>query len=321
MNARKEAELLKFLRYSAHKGTLLESLSTMFERKGLPEDYDGCEGFIDEILLNDGCGAYVFDDVKDHRWVFGSCDLGGAPDAYGFGTIAIITLKNGSVIQKPNWRDDPDVVVCFNTPLRQPDQNIERYSRLFAESETSLVSQLMNSRLHPVPIATSQKMLAGIQEAAADMDAGKLRTILGANLAQEVIESGVKPNEILTMALGDPNASSHIQYISKLLDDLRRWFWQLYGHNPETNGKLAQQSVEEVSSGQSISEILPFAMLNARKYEAEQLKKKFGWDVTIDFAEPWKRELNEAHDEEGGTENVEGNDESEISDDADENSG
>lgn len=293
MSTRKEAELLKFLRYTAHRGTLTESLASMFERKGLPDDFEGCEGLIEEILLNDGCGAYIKDKDGDGRWVFGSCRLGGMPDAYGFGRLAIITLKNGHVYQREEWRQDKDIVVVFNTPLRQPDLNIPRYSNLFAESETSLVSQLCNSRLHPIPFAKDEKQRVAMEEAAKDMDAGKLRTIISANVAQELIELGIDPNVAQTLQLSDPNASSHIQYISKLLDDLRRWFWQLYGHNPETNGKLAQQSVEEVSSGQSISEILPFAMYNARQREAKLLKEHFDWDVTIDFSEAWKRQIEE----------------------------
>ena len=67
-----------------------------------------------------------------------------------------------------------------------------------------------------------------------------------------------------------------------------RWFWNYYGHNPESTGKLAQQSVAEVTTGASISMILPHARYHARQQEAEMLKKKFGWDVKIEFSEPWQ---------------------------------
>ena len=67
-----------------------------------------------------------------------------------------------------------------------------------------------------------------------------------------------------------------------------RWFWNYYGHNPESTGKMAQQSVAEVTTGASIAMILPHARYHARQQEAELLKKKFGWDVTIEFSEPWQ---------------------------------
>lgn len=273
---------------NAHKGVLTEGLSSMFVREGLPEDYFGVEDVIEEILLEKGCGAYLFDKEKSGIWTFGSCGLAGEPDPMGFGSNAIVALKNGMVYEFENWRTNPDVVVCFNTPIRVKDYNIPIFSDFLMEIGTSLRSQLKNSRLHPIPQVTDEKSKAAVEEALAAMDRGELRTIFSANVVKQLIEAGVDARAIETLNLSDPSASDHIQYIAKLRDDVMRWFWNYYGHNPESTGKMAQQSVAEVTTGASISMILPHARYHARQQEAEMLKRKFGWDVKIEFSEPWQ---------------------------------
>lgn len=311
MSERKDAERLKYTRFTAYDGSMTESLSSMFVRRGLPEDFVGCEGLIEEILLKNGCGAYMYDE-KDGRYVFGTCGLSGEPDAYGYGKIAIVSLRNGVVKQFENWRKNKDVVVAFNTPTRIPDHNIPRYAAMLAEVETSLVSQLLNSRQHPIPLAADEKSRVAIQEALADMDAGKLRTILSPNVLKTLVEAGVDSRAVEVLNISDPTSSDHIQYIAKLRDDLLRWFWNLYGHNAENNGKLAQQSVAEVSSGASIAMIIPHTRYHERQLEALHLKEKFGWDVTIEFSEPWQNAFAKCEAEakaaqdiiEGGVEDV-----------------
>lgn len=277
----------RFTEKNAHKGVLTEGLSSMFVRKGLPEDFFGYENIIEETLLERGCGAYIKDE-KSGLWCFGACELGGEPDPYGFGTIAIVSLKNGKVYQIDDWRKSDDVVVCFNTPIRTRDLNIPIFSDFLMEIGSSLKSQLKNSRLHLLPLAYDEKSKAAIEEALAAMDRGELRTILSPNIVKTLVEMGVDARAIETLNLSDPAASDHIQYIAKLRDDVMRWFWNYYGHNPESTGKMAQQSVAEVTTGASIAMILPHARYHARQQEAEQLKKKFGWEVTIEFSEPWQ---------------------------------
>lgn len=311
LTKKEEANLRQRFDRNAHLGVLTEGLSSMFVRRGLPEDFYGYEQIIEEILLEDGCGAYIKDE-KSGLWCFGSCDLGGEPDPYGFGTLAIVKLKNGKVYQVDNWRTDPDVVVCFNTPIRIPDLNIPLFADMLMEINTSLRSQLKNSRLHPIPQVTDEKSKVAVQEALEAMDRGELRTIFSANVVKQLLEAGVDARAIETLNLSDPTASDHIQYIAKLRDDVMRWFWNYYGHNPESTGKMAQQSVAEVTTGASIAMILPHARYHARQQEAELLKKKFGWDVTIEFSEPWQnsfarceQELAEENEEEPGENNPE----------------
>ena len=312
---RKELERWKYIRRKSYDDTLTEALSSMFVRRGLPDDFGRDTGFIEEILLKNGCGAYVFND-KEGKYVFGACQLSSMPDAYGFGKNAIVRCLDGWVKEYPDWQNDDSIVVAFNNPQRLPDYTIPRFSDMLTETEVSLISQLKNSRLHPIPLAFDQKTLVAIQESLEDMDAGKLRTILSPNILKTLIEMGVDSRAIEVLNLTDPTASDHIQYIAKLRDDLLRWFWNQYGHNPESTGKMAQQSVAEVTTGASIAMIIPHTRYHERQIEAEQLKKKFGWDVTIEFSEPWQNAFAKCDQEMNPEEAPEEGENNELSDDS-----
>ena len=282
------AELRRSIDLKDHQSLLTEGLSSMFVRRGLPEDYFGKEQLIEETLLEDSCGGYLLDSKKSSKWVFGTCQLGGEPDAWGFGTKAIVTLRNGAVYEFEDYENNPDVVVVFNTPTRLRDKSIPLFSDFLMEIDCSLRSQLKNSRMHPTPVVNDEKSRAAVQEALDAMDRGELRTIISSNILRDLLELGVDGKVFDVLNITDPSASDHIQYIAKFRDDIMRWFWNYYGHNPESSGKMAQQSVAEVTTGASISMILPHTRYHARQMEAELLKKKFGWDVSIEFSEPWQ---------------------------------
>ena len=322
---RKNAELWKFLRKKSNDEILTEGLASMFVRKGLPDDFRECDGFIEEILLKNGCGAYVFrDDTVEKRWIFGSCDLVGEPAAYGFGKNAIVRAGGGYVKQFDDWKENPDIVVAFNNPLRLSDQMIPYTADRIGEVDASLNSVLMNARVHPLPVVRDEKMKAVVEEALKDSDAGKLRTIVSSNLMKDLAELGVTMDPAIALNLTDPNLSSLLQYLGKYREDLLRWFWNLYGQNAQENAKLAQQSVAEVTTGESISMILPHTRYHERQKEVAELKRKFGWDVTIEFSEPWQNSFARCRKEDGeelpgeGVEDVEDNDEAAVPDDADE---
>lgn len=324
MSERKQAERWKYLRRKTNDDALTEGMSSMFVRKGLPDDFRECDGFIEEILLKNGCGAYVHrqDHVED-RWIFGECDLAGQPGSYGFGKNAIVRAGGGYVQQFDDWRENPDIVVAFNNPIRVPDMMIPYTADRLAEVDTSLSNIIMNGRVHPIPVVRDDKMMAVIEKAFADMDSGKPRTIVSSNLVKDLAELGVNVDPAIILNLTDPNLSNLLQYLGKYREDLLRWFWNLYGQNAQANAKLAQQSVEEVTTGESISMILPHTRYHERQKEAAELKRKFGWDVTIEFSEPWQNSFARCTKETGevpeeGEVNGENNDEAETVNDTDE---
>ena len=60
---------------------------------------------------------------------------------------------------------------------------------------------------------------------------------------------------------------------------------------------MAQQTVDEVNQDNNASMIIPHDMLRMRQQGAEEMKKKFGWNVEYSFSECWQSRLANMDDE------------------------
>ena len=69
-----------------------------------------------------------------------------------------------------------------------------------------------------------------------------------------------------------------------------RWIYGLYGQTIQGNGKMAQQTVDEVNGQTSISFIIPNNMLKERRKAIAKFNEIFGYDVSVDFSTAWKTE-------------------------------
>ena len=296
-----EALKLKWARTKQIDEILGEGITSMFVRRGLPDDYANTGNLIEQILLQNACGAYVYrDDLIEKRWIFGAAQTCGQPNSYGFGKDVIVTAGGGFVKKYEDWETNPDIVVAWNNPIMAPDYVIGLTADMLTECLTSLRCQIINTRHHPLPAVVDDKMKQAVDTAIKDMEAGVNRTIVSTNLIKNLLDIGIDRPAVDMIAISDPELSNNLQYTSKQIDDILRWFWNIYGHNAQASSKLAQQSVEEVTTGASISMIIPHARYHQRQREAELLKERFGWDVTIEFSEPWQnafarceKELNE----------------------------
>ena len=278
--------------------TLLTLVSSMFKREGLPEDID--ERVIEPYLLLTGCGAYV---REGDNYIFGRCTLGGEPDRYYRGKNAIVTAGGGYCKVFEDWLTNPDIVVCWNTPTRSPDFQLWKTAGILTEVDLSLLCNLIYSRLYPIGVAQDDKTKKTLEQLYANMKVGKFASITSTNIFESI--SGREGTGVDVLNLTDVSVSDKIQYLAKYRDDLFRWLWSMYGQNVQATSKLAQESVAESTSGEGVSMILPHTMLHERLRECDELKKKFGWDVTVTFTEPWQNSFADCYAEDGETETAE----------------
>lgn len=273
--------------------TLLQMVSSMFVRDGLPKYLD--DRVIEPVLLMAGCGAYVREDGKV---IFGVCKTVGMPNRYYIGKDAIVTAGGGYCKEFKDWETNPDIVVCWNNHLRLPDVQIWKTASNLTEIDISLLCNLLYSRLYPVGVASDDKTRIALEELFNNMKVGKFAAITSENVLNNFLQGTADPG-INVVNLTDVSVSDKIQYLAKYHDDTKRWFWSLYGQNVQAASKLAQESVAESTSGEGVSMIIPHDMYHERQREAEQLKKKFGWNVTIDFTEPWQNAFADCASEDG----------------------
>lgn len=274
--------------------TLLDMVASMFVRKGIPEETGIDTAVIEPTLLLTGKVAYVKDKGE---YLVGRVSFSGEPTRYYYGRDAIVTAGNGYNKYFKNWRTNPNIVVAFNNNMKTPDFQLLKTAGILSEVDISLLCNLVYSRLYPIGVAHDDKTKKVLEELFDNMQIGKFASITSRNILENL--GGKDGAGIDVLNLTDVSVSDKIQYLAKFKDDMLRWLWSMYGQNVQATSKLAQESVDEVTSGQGVSMILPHDMLHQRQKECKELKKKFGWNVSVTFTEPWQNEFADCDKETG----------------------
>lgn len=241
---------------------------------------------------------------------------GGAPDDYGLGTTPIISTLNGytetygEVINDVMFGDNGHRgVIIYNNEIKTANNFVAIFTNLLTEAVTSFLSNITHSRYNPVFVASTDIVKKAIENAMTDIIAGKPVVIVADNILNE-IEGGARTFE--TVPLTDVDKQEKIQFISKTIDDLLRWFLSFYGQAVQGNGKLAQQTVDEVNGSTSASFILPENAYRCRQKAIGLINKTFGLNASISYNKPWAVELEKYTED---VENVENEENSTSSDD------
>lgn len=284
--------------------TLLDVSTAMFKWEGLPK-YIRPE-YIELYLRTTGSCAIIKRDAMvgasadkipaDWEYCLTQLDRGGAPDVYGEGTAPIFVTLNGYAQQLGtavdnivyDGYDNPIAIICQGNNTQTPDPFWQIGANLLTESLTSLVQNIIHSRYSPMLAVSDENVKRSVEKAMNDIISGKTVVVASQNLLQE-LESGLKACE--PVPLTDVEKQQFIQYISKSIDDIIRWYCTINGQAVQGNGKLAQQTVDEVNGSTSASFILPELGWRWRQQFCEELKL-IGLDgVTVSYNKPWAVEV------------------------------
>ena len=77
-------------------------------------------------------------------------------------------------------------------------------------------------------------------------------------------------------------------------DDLTREFLNLYGLHITGTGKMAQQSIKEITGSNNAALVIPYEMMKARNDTLERFNAITGLNVVCKLAKSWEREDAEA---------------------------
>ena len=270
---------------------LLNVLVSPFRWEGLPDTIR--PEFI-ELYLN-LYGQCAICPNRNGDIIVAQLNRGGAPDDYGLGTTPIIATLNGyteayrEVINDVMYGDNGHRgVIIYNNDVKTPNSFIRIFSSLLVEAITSFYQNIIHSRYNPVFVASTDIIKKSIEKSMTDIIEGKPVVIVADNILNE-IENGSRSFE--TVPLTDVDKQEKIQFISKTIDDLLRWFLSLYGQAVQGNGKMAQQTVDEVNGTTSSSFILPENGFRCRQKAIDLLNSTFGWSASLSYNKPWAVEL------------------------------
>lgn len=275
-----------FLTEISYQNVLAEYVLGMLDYPNFPVEIEYVR-FLDFLLLKGGKAALYKSDYFN-RWVVGDvCFEGIELNEYGLLQDCQVFDRAGHTQKFTDWMNNPECFVFFNNRNHTPDINIPRYADLIAKIDVSLNANIVNSRMSPIVVAKDNNQSNQIKAIIEQNHDGHTEVITSANILTE-------DNDIQVINITDVNASDKIQYLLHAKDDLIREFLNLYGLHITGTGKMAQQSVEEITGSNNAALVIPNEMLKARNDTLQRFNAIHGLNVVCQFAECWKREEQEA---------------------------
>lgn len=282
LNYSKQKEKLKDRdRKIAYYNNLLLTNCSMFTYTGFPDTVD--TRFIELYLCQNGaCG---FGKTENGDLIVTESEPCGKPNAYSLGTKII----GATPVGRYEGTIGIDVAYGLNNRLGTPDLDILWTSEMLSEIDKSLNFNVLYSRCNPVPIVDDEKQKNAIETVLQNMFSGKLVSMISSNILKRY-ETG--KNGIDVLNISDVSNADKMQYLTHLKDDIKRDYYTTYGQCTNGTGKLAQQTMEEITGNQSISFIIPLEKLAERNKMCDMVNKVFGLETSVDFSDAWKKEFD-----------------------------
>lgn len=245
----------------------------------------------DKILHDFGIVAVIKTDTAEYTPVV--CNLvDGERYADGFFKDSICYDLRGKEYQFKSWRENSDILVFFNNSTLTSDIFIDKYSYMLSEIDRSIISNVIFSRLKPIPVAKDGQTKAKIDAILDDLMNGKLKTIISDLNISDIVESNKPSIEVLNLT--EVESSKYIQYLQHLHDSMVARLYFMMGLSISDSGKQAQLSIEELNKSKSASISLSKSWYNMRKKGFEIAEKKTGLEWHFDFSDVWRNEIESA---------------------------
>lgn len=239
----------------------------------------------DRMIRDMGMAALIKTDTSDYTpVVFCPIDNGNGRYADGWFKDCVCYDFRGFQYKFNDWENNPDILVFFNTPLRNPDLFVEKYAEALSNIDMSIMNNVHFSRMHPIPVARDKKTKNRIDAAMQSITDGKWETVLMEDSLKDVIEG----DAIDLINITDVEKSQYIQYLSHLHDKYTGRLFFILGLGATEAEKRAQISIPELEKNDDASIGMVMAWYKARK-DAIDVAKAKGHDLSFDFSDVWKR--------------------------------
>lgn len=222
------------------------------------------------------------------------CTFGTDLNPYGRGTEIIAVTRNGWEYRADRYSDD--IAVGFNNLSELPCVDMLDDANTLAEIDKSLRFLIFWTRLAPLIRVADEKERQEILTAFNNVKEGVPVTIVSKKILGD--EFGFK-DTFTVEDITRPDFADKIQYTARLREDVLRWHYTRYGQVIQGDTKLAQQSVDEVNGTVSSSLTIPLNMLKARRAFIDEVNRKFGTEITVDFSGAWRAEVTKYENETG----------------------
>lgn len=197
-------------------------------------------------------------------------------DGYPYKVRCSWVTENGIVTQ--DFINGKDCVVWYNTTYGNTDYNVERYANMLSEIDKSSVANVKFSRLKPLVRVDNDAEKMQIEKAMKDSN-DTFATYISDKTFSDII--GSDKDYILNIT--NVKDSQYIQYLDHFKNSVWDDFYNLYGLDRASTGKMAEQTEKEISGRALSSFMIPQNMLDCAKKFCEDCKEVFDLELTAHF--------------------------------------
>lgn len=225
------------------------------------------------LLHTNGIAGLIKTDTSPYTPVI--VNLAGG-DRYADGLFKTAVCFDGRANQYvfEDWRNNRNIIIIFNNPFMLPDSILEKLAMYLTNIDTSIDTNVIFSRLKPVPVARDKKTKNQIDTIITDILHGKLYTLLSEFDIRDIAENA---KALETVQLTDVRDSQYIQYLIHAYDSIFSRAMMYMGLGTTDNGKQAQITVDELSRNDIVSLLNPEIWYQSRKKPLENAGLTFDY--------------------------------------------
>lgn len=267
-----------------HYMNLYNAVVSMFEYKGLPDTLR--PEFLEAMLITQGTAPIAKINGELYTGAGGYCGdvVNFVPVNYQFTNVGVGDYR-GEV--------GKNIAVGWNNATASPDLALLQFSSILTEIDVSERLNVIFSRFLRIPKVADNKERKAIEDCVQSIMKGQFTAVVSDNI-QEILSDTDKDNKFLDLV--DVKEVDKLQYLNQYRDNVIKRFFQQYGQGMQSTAKLAQQTTDELHGNDCVSLILPKQKLYYRKKMCDDINSLFATDISVDFSECWKEQVEEMKD-------------------------
>lgn len=260
----KDRAVTSYIRY------MLNRTQAMFVYSGLPETIPAPS--LEYLLQTEG---YTFITEVEGKLYALHGNLGGEPDVYG--DFTQITVANTALKLSKTFDLKEDGVLMNSDTLRIGLLPIlQKYGALLVENTLTMRTVDIMLRMSAFISASDDKTHTSAEKFIRDIENGKISAI-----GESAFFDGVKVQSV-------PSSQNYLTQFIDLEQYLKASCWIEIGLNGSYNMK--REYIGNAESALNDDLLLPLVdnMIKERQTAIDQINKKYGTEISIDFASSWK---------------------------------
>lgn len=293
MNTKKENQIIQLCDKLSNFSIIMSMMSNLVVTEGLPEELEDDFSYwlIETLLTNKGLIVKAED---GYHLVHGtSLDNGSGYDDMGFGKDYVAHTKMGREF-RGKLNETGVIVRPFSS--RRPINVFKKLAEDLSEIDMSERFLVKWSRVAPFFSVRDSKQKVALEEVIKSVWNGNMIPMVSDNVLSNLVDNA-KPIEMIDVMQSD--RVKDLQYLEQHKETIIKHVAELFGLPYQVSTKKAQQSVDEINSGNGgIAYIIPMDIKKNFDIFAKNIKKAFGIEVKFSLSPLILKELERYFNEE-----------------------